>query len=173
MSELLPLEAAPLDVVPGEEDASWHSFVRHTKTTVDMVLRRRKNKDYVSVIRRKCQCKHTPSICGVHALIQQVKLARKGGQKHVFWSVKAKDIVCLKRYARELSLPCPTWHGFRRGRTCDLVTCRHWGETVSLEDIFESGGWAQGSRAVLRYLHDEAVDKEHVATGIANDSESD
>jgi hypothetical protein len=173
MAELLPLEAAPLENVPDEKDVSWHSYVRHTNNSVDMVLRRRKNKDYISVVKRKCQCRNTPSICGVHALIYQLKLAREGGHKLVFWSVKAKDIECLKRYARQLSIPCPTWHGFRRGRTCDLVTCKHWGEAVSLEDIFESGGWAQGSKAVLRYLREEVVDKEHVATGLADDSDSD
>ena len=43
----------------------------------------------------------------------------------------------------------------------------------SLEDIFESGGWVSGSRAILSYPRREHVDRERVIGSLAELSEPD
>ena len=171
-SEVIPLESVRRERVPAG-DEKWHSFVRFFPQAAEIVLRKRKNKPMLSTIYRECQCHLTPACCGVCALKTQVVLAKKRGQSRVFWSVSASDIKVLQQYAVSLSLDRPTWHGFRRGRTSDLVTCVHWGLNVTLADIFESGGWAVGSRAVIKYLSEFAKDKERLVSAMAAGSDSD
>ena len=171
-SEGIPLEAIPRDVVPGRRE-KWHSFVRVSQRSAEIVLKSRKNRDVVSAIRRDCQCPNTPQCCGVCALKQQVSLAREKGESKVFWSVKSGDIALVQEAARDLALARPTWHGFRRGRTTDLVTCVHWNMSVTLLDVFESGGWSVGSRAVLHYLSEFAKDRERLVSAFSAGSDSD
>jgi len=109
----------------------------------------------------------------VCALKYQVRLAREPNQSKVFWSVKSSDIAFVQEVARDLAMPRPTWHGFRRGRTTDLVTCVHWNMSVTLLDVFESGGWSVGSRAVLHYLSEFAKDRERLVSAFSAGSESD
>ena len=171
-SEIVPLESVRRQRVPKSTE-QWHSFVRLFPQAAEIVLRKRKNKPTVSVIYRECQCHLTPAICGVCALKTQIVLSKRNGQSRVFWTVSASDIKVIQQYAVELSLERPTWHGFRRGRTSDLVTCVHWGLNVTLSDIFESGGWAVGSRAVIKYLSEFAKDKERLVSAMAAGSDSD
>ena len=91
----------------------------------------------------------------------------------VFWQISNSDIKHVQEAAAALGLPYPTWHGFRRGRTCDLVSAHKEGQNISLEDIFESGGWFSGSRAILHYLRREIVDRERVVGILADLSDSD
>ena len=170
-SEIVPLESVRRQRVPKPTE-KWHSFVRLHPQAAEIVLRKRKNKPTMSVIYRECQCHLTPAICGVCALRAQLVLAKESGQARVFWTVSASDIKIIQQYAVELSLERPTWHGFRRGRTSDLVTCVHWGLNVTLSDIFESGGWAVGSRAVIKYLSEFAKDKERLVSAMAAGSDS-
>ena len=102
----------------------------------------------------------------------QLSLAREQGRERVFWSVSARDIVCVQEFARFLSLNRPTWHGFRRGRTTDIVLNPQWGQAVSLQMLFESGGWVSGSRALLSYLSAQALNKERVAKALSDGSDS-
>ena len=171
-SEGLPLESLERHKVRSRKDI-WHSFVRLCPESAEIVLKTRKNKDTVSAIRRDCQCPNTPECCGVCALRQQTVLARRAGQSRVFWTVKASDIRLVQDVANDLSISRPTWHGFRRGRTTDLVTCVHWNTSVTLLDVFESGGWSVGSRAVLHYLSEFAKDRERLVSVFSAGSESD
>ena len=170
-SEIIPLESARRQRVPKSTE-KWHSFVRLLPQAAEIVLRKRKNKPTVSVIYRECQCHLTPAICGVCALKTQIVLSKRHNEARVFWTVSTSDIKIIQRYAVDLSLDRPTWHGFRRGRTSDLVTCVHWGLNVTLSDIFESGGWAVGSRAVIKYLSEFAKDKERLVSAMAAGSDS-
>ena len=171
-SEGIPLQSAKRETVPSRSE-KWHSFVRVSAKSAEIVLKSRKNKDTVSSIRRDCQCPNTPECCGVCALKYQVRLARESNQSKVFWSVKSSDIAFVQEVARDLAMPRPTWHGFRRGRTTDLVTCVHWNMSVTLLDVFESGGWSVGSRAVLHYLSEFAKDRERLVSAFSAGSESD
>jgi len=170
-SEIVPLESARRDRIPGATE-KWHSFVRFFPQAAEIVLRKRKNKPTVSTIHKECQCHLTPACCGVCALKTQVVLAKNESKSRVLWSVTSADIKVIQKSAVELSLDRPTWHGFRRGRTSDLVTCVHWGLNVTLADIFESGGWAVGSRAVIKYLSEFAKDKERLVSVMAAGSDS-
>lgn len=171
-SEIIPLESVRRQRVPKATE-KWHSFVRLFPQAAEVVLKKRKNKPTVSVIYRECQCHLTPAICGVCALKTQIVLSKKHNESRVFWTVSAADIKIIQRYAVDLSLDRPTWHGFRRGRTSDLVTCVHWGLNVTLSDIFESGGWAVGSRAIIKYMSEFAKDKERLVSAMAAGSDSD
>ncbi len=171
-SEIIPLESDRRDRVPASSE-KWHSYVVLGPKSAEIVLRSRKNKPVVSRVMRECQCHLTPGICGVCALVQQLKLAKQAGQKKVFWTVRPSDIRAVQGWAIELGLGRPTWHGFRRGRTSDLVTCVHWNLNVSLLDIFESGGWTVGSRAILKYLSEFAKDKERLVQAFSAGSDSD
>ena len=86
---------------------------------------------------------------------------------------RTADIRAIQQYAVELTLGRPTWHGFRRGRTSDLVTRVHWGLSVTLSDKFESGSWAVGSRAGIEYLSELAKDRERLVSAMAAGSDSD
>ena len=99
--------------------------------------------------------------------------ARKKGSERVFDRIKKEDVQILKQAATASGIEARvTWHGFRRGRTTDLVTCRGWGEHVSIMDIFESGGWAVGSRAVFKYLSEEAQDNEKMVSNMSAASDT-
>ena len=171
-NEILPLESDRRDRVPASSE-KWHSYVVLGPQSAEIVLRSRKNKPVVSRVMRECQCHLTPKICGVCALKKQLRVAKQAGQKKIFWSVRASDIRLVQTWAIELGLGRPTWHGFRRGRTSDLVTCVHWNLNVSLLDIFESGGWTVGSRAILKYLSEFAKDKERLVQAFSAGSDSD
>ena len=172
MAEGIPLQTHRLSDLDEEALGSdWHSHVAIHASYTDIVLRIRKNKSTRSIIRRKCTCKQTPIACGKCALDEQVRSERRKGSSLVFPNVRSRDIEYLQSVAKRRDLPRPTWHGFRRGRTTDLVQDQSQGE-ISLEDIFRSGGWASGSRAILSYLSAETIDRERVVTTIAEMSES-
>ena len=175
-SELLPLQAVTMTQVP--EGDKWHSFVREKsvgddgRPCVEIVLRIRKNKDVPTSVVRKCQCADTQWLCGVCALLAQVRSARNEGQDLVFPAVKSSDINVIKNVSRDLAMDMRvTWHGFRRGRTSDLLTC-NWQDKVSVKDVFQSGGWVFGSRSVFKYLTEDAVDPHKIAVNVAAKSDS-
>ena len=151
----------------------WFSCVSIGKRATNINLRRRKNKNFQSSISRSCSCSITPYACGKCALDYQTALSRKHMHDKVFWQISNSDIKHVQEAAAALGLPYPTWHGFRRGRTCDLVSAHKEGQNISLEDIFESGGWFSGSRAILHYLRREIVDRERVVGILADLSDSD
>ena len=152
---------------------NWWSCVDISNKWCRIILRTRKNKNFKSSISRQCTHSVSEWACGKCALQYQVKLARENKQDRVFWTINNNDIKILRDIALEHNLPYPTWHGFRRGRTCDLVSMKFKGEPISLEDIFESGGWFSGSRAIMHYLRREVVDRERLINTLAELSESD
>ena len=175
-SELIPLQADYRREVPDHDD--WHSFVRLVQVAkgerpaAEIVLRVRKNKDVATAIRRTCQCEDTPWLCGVCALHVQVKQARDEGRDRVFPAVNPSDISVIRRVAVDVSYEGRvTWHGFRRGRTSDLLTC-DWQEKPTVRDVFVSGGWSLGSRAVMKYLSADAIDPHKVVVRVAASSDS-
>ena len=175
-SELVPLQTAFMTELPEHDD--WHSFVRFvkkdgdTRRSAEIILRVRKNKDVPTSIRRKCQCQDTPWLCGVCALYAQVQDARGSGSTRVFPDVVPSDISVIQKVARDTGFEGKvTWHGFRRGRTSDLLTC-DWKEKPSVRDVFLSGGWSFGSRAVLKYLSADSMDPHRVVVKVAANSDS-
>ena len=153
--------------------SDWKSVVKVSKTQTVIRFRRRKNKSSESLVIRSCTCDITPYACGKCALDKQVEISRELGSELVFPNVRSKDINILREIALEHGMPYPTWHGFRRWRPCDLVSRHLGGEPISLIEIFESGGWATGSRAIMQYLSREHVDKERIIQQFAELSESD
>ena len=137
------------------------------------MFRTRKNKNYISRVSRKCTCSITPLACGKCALDYQVSFARERREDRVFWSVGNIGIRIFQKIAAEHRMPYPTWHGFRRGRTSDLVAGKYRGENISYEDIFESGGWLSGSRAILHYLKQEVTDVGNVVRAVCCLSDTD
>jgi len=151
----------------------WHGLVKIYRKKVDIILRTRKNKQHVSRISRRCQCHVNRLVCGACAIRYQLRLSKAKGSTRLF-NIKYSDIRKLQDIAKRKCWAYPTWHGFRRGRTTDLVSGRvkPEGFQVSLEDIFESGGWQTGSRSILRYLKAEVVDKEALVSSLAEESDS-
>ena len=172
-SEGIILQAAELSKQDMSGNA-WFSAVTIGRKHTTIHLRTRKNKDFRSDISRRCYCEETPYACGKCALDCQVSLARNEKQSKVFWEVSNMDIRVIQQVCKDNNIPHPTWHGFRRGRTTDLVSEKFSGnEPISLEDIFESGGWFSGSRAILHYLRQEVADRERVIHALAELSDSD
>ena len=157
-SELIILQAHAITDEEAISNTAWWSYAIIEKLETTIVFRRRKNKNYVSRVSRKCTCRITPYACGKCALDKQVTIAREKGEERVFWTVGNIDIRVFQSIAAKHGMPYPTWHGFRRGKTSDLVAGYYRGENISLEDIFESGGWLSGSRAILHYLKREFTD---------------
>jgi len=151
----------------------WWGLVKVYKHKVDIILRTRKNKQHVSKISRRCQCHINDLVCGACAIRHQLRLSKARGSKRLF-DIKYSDIRKIQDIAQRKCWAYPTWHGFRRGRTTDLVSgrVRPEGYQVSLEDIFESGGWQTGSRSILKYLKAEVVDKEALVSSLAEESDS-
>ena len=155
----------------------WHSDVVVTPKTVAIVLRRRKNNDKPSEIIRHCICEvWIPRgfvICGPCTLRKLVD-ERPGRCDRLFRGINAKDITIIKKIALDKGLGPATWHGFRRGRTMDVVAGLDVKEnpSASMKAIFESGGWNIGSRAIFQYITPAAANHQRVAQHLADDSMS-
>ena len=81
----------------------------------------------------------------------------------LFPRVRGRDIDVLKRFAMTKGLGMISWHGLRRGRTVDLLERGGTnGVNISLAELFQSGGWTYGSRAILSYIPEQAAHKERV-----------
>jgi len=174
-SEGFPLQSGVRQL--GVATDHWHSDVVVTPKTVAIVLRRRKNNDKPSEIIRHCICEvWTPkrfTICGpctLRGLLQE----RPGRRDRLFRNISAKDIRIIKRIALDKGLGPATWHGFRRGRTMDVVAGLDVKEnpSASMKAIFESGGWNIGSRAIFQYITPAAASRQRVAQHLADESMS-
>ena len=112
--------ADPSELEKGSQ-GSWHSnVVCNNDGSVTIRLRRRKNKALPSSITRFCIC-HVWAprlVCGVCVLRKIVPDHRPG---RLFPEIKNTDINVLKTIASSKDLGRVTWHGFRRGRTEDVV----------------------------------------------------
>ena len=91
----------------------------------------------------------------------------------MFPCVVSKDIRLLKDFGKSQGMGSITWHGFRRGRTVDLLERGGAnGVCMSLGEIYESGGWKFGSRALLSYIPHADVHKERVFKLVAEASDT-
>jgi len=155
----------------------WHSDIVVKPLTVAIVLRRRKNNDKPSEIIRHCICEVWKprgfQICGPCILRKLVK-ERPGRCDKLFQGIKATDINVIKKIALDKGLGPATWHGFRRGRTMDVVAGLDVKEnpSASMKALFESGGWSIGSRAIFQYITPEAANHQRVAQHLGDDSQS-
>ena len=88
------------------------------------MLRVRKNSLGICRVSRKCICSDWPGkvVCGVCTLryVMRRKPTHKTDQR-IFPSVAVAHIRILKDIGSSLGLGIVTWHGFRRGRTVDLL----------------------------------------------------
>ena len=154
----------------------WHSAVEVGRDKVTIVLRVRKNSLEICRIERKCTCRDWPGkvICGVCSLRLVVRRAGASDGRRIFPGVCSSDIRILKTFGASHNVGPVTWHGFRRGRTCDLLerggsngTC------ISLAEIYQSGGWKYGSSALLSYIPEAAVHRERAFRFTADASDTD
>jgi len=158
-------------------DNDWHSDVIITESSVTIALRRRKNTGVPSEIKRHCICKvwqpRECFICGPCVLRGLIR-ERSGRCGRLFQHVKPSDIDLIKTIAHKRGLGHATWHGFRRGRTMDVVAGLDIknNPAASLNALFDSGGWRHGSRAVFQYITPEAASVQRVARHLADNSGS-
>ena len=143
-------------------------YVEDEKTTIS--LPKRKNIADRCYIVRTCYCKFTPIACGACSLRYQMSLSKP--DELVFPNIRLADIKIIQKCAAELNISRPTWHGFRRGRTCDLLSGVAQGP-VSIIEIFDAGGWQRGSRALLSYLSSEGKMSEGIIRTVSQESDSD
>ena len=143
-------------------------YIEGEKTIIS--LPKRKNIADRCYISRTCCCRFTPIACGPCALRHQISLAKPG--EPVFPNIRVGDIKFIQACATELNISRPTWHGFRRGRTCDLLSGVAQGP-ISILEIFDAGGWQRGSRALLSYLSSEGKMSEGIIRTTSQESDSD
>ena len=161
---------------PKGSTAMWHSAVEVEEKQVVIVLRIRKNSMDVSRVARRCICNDWPGkvICGVCSLKKIVRKRKDGVSGRVFPHVGNSDINILKEVGRNHNLGAVTWHGFRRGRTVDLLERGGAnGVCLSLADLYQSGGWQYGSGALLSCIPEDAANKERVFRIAADASDTD
>jgi len=174
-SEGFPLQSGVRQRDPTGND--WHSDVIVTDSTVTIALRRRKNTGVPSEIKRHCICKvWRPKgffVCGP-CVLRKIIRERPGRRDRLFQHVKPSDIELIKKITHARGLGHATWHGFRRGRTMDVVAGLDMknNPAASLTALFDSGGWSHGSRAVFQYITPEAASAQRVARHLADNSDS-
>lgn len=154
----------------------WHSAVEVEEKQVTIVLRVRKNSFNICRIARRCICRDWPNkvVCGVCSLKSMVRKAKATGSHRVFPRVRREDIHILKSFGSSHGLGVVTWHGFRRGRTLDLLERGGAnGVCLSLAEIYQSGGWKLGSGALLLYIPEDAGHRERVFKFTAEASDTD
>ena len=104
----------------------------------------------------------------------QARQRKTRPSRPIFQDVKPSDIELIKKITHELGLGHATWHGFRRGRTMDVVAGLDIknNPAASLNELFASGGWRPGSKAVFQYISPEAASVQRVAKHLADNSGS-
>ena len=174
-SEGFPLQSGVRQLDPTGN--YWHSDVIIKDLTVAIALRRRKNTEKPSEIQRHCICGiWRPKgffVCGPCILRKLVK-ERPGRRDKLFQDVKPSDIGLIKKIAHDFGLGHATWHGFRRGRTMDVVAGLDMknNPATSMQAIFDSGGWSLGSRAIFQYITPEVANYQRAAQHLGDNSDS-
>ena len=137
-----------------------------------LTLSRRKNRQFECKIIRACWCAVDTDLCGTCTLLS---LARQSSDdsSFLFSQQKSAMIQRLKSVSASLSVHA-TWHGLRRGRTVDLIRMRdsRGRPVASLQEVFDSGQWGEGSRALLSYVQSEDVDASRIVIMYADNSDS-
>ena len=172
-SEGIELSTTPEADMVGTD---WHS---HVATEVDgavsIRLRVRKNKRTPSVLRRYCICHVWPGkvVCGVCAL--KKALTEHQGYGRLFPGVKASDVSILKEVGWRHDLGPVTLHGFRRGRTEDMVkgldSKRN--PAASFMEVAESLGHNMRRAAMFNYMAGRTANLQRSARRLCEDTDSD
>ena len=177
----VPSEGFPIQVDGLSSDpANWHSTVDvsefDSRKAVTLSLRRRKNTESRSNLKRFCICSDWigQMVCGVCSLRAAVLRHTGSSASRLFPRIRYTDIRVIKEVAEECGMPTVTWHGFRRGRTWDLLAGRDRSGNpgTTLVEIFEAGGWKYASRGVLPYALGQGLNREAIANSVIEDSES-
>ena len=84
-------------------------------------------------------------------------------------------ISIIKGVARDNDLGPATWHGFRRGRTLDVIQGLDVKENpaASMAEIYESGGWKPGSSAIFHYIPEKEANRQRCAEQVMDASDTD
>ena len=157
---------------------SWHSHIEEEKDgAVSIRLRKRKNNHLPSKIKRFCICKvwRRKPICGVCVLKHILATRARGYRGRIFPDVRLKDIQIMKDIGIKLHLGSITWHGFRRGRTDDIVNGMDnpSNPSASIEDVAESLGHRLGRASFFSYIKKDSASKQHLGRHLAAESDSD
>ena len=156
-------------------DECWHSDVILAGKKVIIKLRRRKNTPEQSNLERHCIWKVWPTlcICGVCALRQAVRQMepKRGG---IFAGLKPSMISIIKDIAVKHGIGSATWHGFRRGRTMDVLAGLDvkLNPAASLAEIYESGGWRPGSSSFFHYLPPKDANAQRCVRHVTENSDT-
>ena len=178
-SEGIKLEVSEPEL--GHLDA-WHSHIQEEKDgSVSISLKKRKNNNLPSKIRRFCICKvwqqgmQRKPICGVCVLKHILATMREGHRGRVFPEVQVKVIKIMKDIAIKIHLGAITWHGLRRGRTDDICNGldNPSNPSASIEDIAESLGHKLGRASFFSYIKKDSASKQHFGRHLAAQSDSD
>ena len=173
----VPSEGIPLQVNKNINDnVDWHSHMYVNKDgSASIKLRRRKHKDSPSIITRFCICAVWPSkvVCGVCTIKNIVNEQRQDFK--VFPDVKVSDINIIKDISFHNDLGYVTWHGFRRGRTEDIVAGLDVknNPAASIRDIAESLGHHLGRASFFKYLGAKTSNVRRAVHQMCDDTDSD
>ena len=152
---------------------SW-CYIQIDQNSVSIILSGRKNRTTECKITRTCWCGPTPKLCGA-CKIRKLSRNRKSKSDFFFPQSKARFTKLLKSTGVRAGIPNACWHGLRRGRTVDLMRLRDQNgrPLVSLAEVFESGQWAEGSRALLSYVQESDLDARRFVVMCIDNSDSD
>ena len=152
---------------------SW-CFITIDRNSVSINLSGRKNRTTECKITRSCWCGPTPKLCGA-CRIRKLSRNRKSKSEFFFPQSRTRFTKLLKAFGVRAGIPNACWHGLRRGRTVDLMRLRdqHGRPLVSLAEVFESGQWAEGSRALLSYVQESDLDARRFVVMCIDNSDSD
>ena len=128
-------------------------------------LRRRKNRPGRAFIRRACACRTSEELCLMHRLRPRWDKTTAGAR--LFSMSYDEWLRRLRRYLAQLGKVHPeryASHALRRGAATDIFR-----RTRSIPAVLQVGDWS--SPVFLRYLKEEAVDPEAVATALADASD--
>ena len=173
-SEGLELGLASEQELQRGKDGAWHSHVVVEQSgAVTIRLRRRKNKQHPSSITRRCICEiwRPKLVCGVCVL--KKLLREKEGTGRLFPQTRNTDVRFLKEIASRKELGSVTWHGFRRGRTEDVVAGLDVKDNpaASLVEIAETLGHNMRRASFFQYLHGKTASRKTVRR-LCEDTES-
>ena len=155
--------------------STWHSHVWINQDgSVTIRLRVRKNKSEPSRIVRHCICEiwRPKIVCGVCAL--KKRLQRHDGYGRLFPNIKASDIKVLKDISSQRELGHVTWHGFRRGRTEDVVAGLDVKQNpaASIQEVAESLGHNLARSSFFAYIKGSTAQRRQIVRQICEDTES-
>lgn len=168
-------EGVPLEQSDGVTEP-WHSQVMiNDNGSVTIKLKKRKNKPLPSKVTRSCICSVWPdlAVCGVCAL-KTVLNSRFAPRGRLFPKVQTSDIQILKKISDRHELGHITWHGFRRGRTDDIVAGLdvRSNPAASIIEIAESLGHNLARASFFHYLHKDTADRRRSARRLCEDTDS-